>query len=40
MKARQEQLELDVVRSWTRDSLVLAGMKGTQEVHEKQEAVN
>jgi integrase len=40
VKARQEQLELDVMRSWSRDSLALAATKGTPEVHEKTEAVN
>ena len=40
VKARQEQLELDVMRSWSLDPLALACAKGTPEVHEKQEAVN
>jgi len=38
--ARQEQLEADVMRTWNRDTLVLASTKGTPEVHGKQEAVN
>jgi site-specific recombinase XerD len=38
--ARQEQLELDVMKTWGRDSLVLASTKGTPEVHGKTEAVN
>ncbi len=38
--ARQEQLEADVMKTWGRDSLVLASTKGTPEVHEKREAVN
>jgi integrase/recombinase XerD len=40
VKARQEQLELNVMRSWTRDSLALASTKGTPEVHEKTGPVN
>ena len=38
--ARQEQLETDVMRTWGRDTLVLASTKGTSEVHEKREVVN
>jgi len=38
--ARQEQLEADVMRAWSRDERVLASMKGTPEVHGKSEAVN
>jgi site-specific recombinase XerD len=40
VRARQEQLEADVMRTWGRDTLVLAAGKGTPEVHEKVEAVN
>jgi integrase/recombinase XerD len=40
VKARQEQLELDVMRSWSLDALALASTKGTPEVHEKIEVVN
>lgn len=35
VKARQEQLEADVVRSWERDALT----KGTPQVHEKKNGV-
>ncbi len=38
--ARQEQLEADVMRTWSTDERVLASTKGTPEVHEKQEAAN
>jgi integrase/recombinase XerD len=40
VKARQEQLEADVMRTWARDPLALAQTKGTPEVHGIQEAVN
>jgi integrase/recombinase XerD len=40
IRARQEQLEADLERSWARDPIVLAETKGTPEVHEKKEAVN
>lgn len=40
VKARQEQLESDVMRSWSCDPLALASTKGTPEGHEKREAVN
>ncbi len=40
VRARQEQLEADVKRSWDRDPLVLAQTKGTPEVHEIEEVVN
>ncbi len=40
VRARQEQLEADVERSWARDPVLLAQTKGTPEVHEKREAVN
>ena len=38
--ARQEQLEADVMRTWSTDERVLASTKGTPEVHEKKEASN
>jgi integrase len=40
IRARQEQLEADLERSWARDPVVLAETKGTAEVHEKKEVVN
>jgi integrase len=40
VRARQEQLEADVERSWARDPVILAHMKGTREVHGKVEVVN
>ncbi|HSR06048.1 MAG TPA: tyrosine-type recombinase/integrase [Bryobacteraceae bacterium] len=40
VRARQEQLEADLERSWQADPVVLAATKGTPEVHRKQEAVN
>jgi integrase len=40
VRARQEQLEADVKRTWERDPLVLAATKGTPEVHGNREAVN
>jgi len=40
IRARQEQLEADLERSWAQDPIVLAETKGTLEVHRKQEAVN
>ena len=40
VRARQEQLEADLERSWARDPVVLAETKGTAEVHEKMEVVN
>jgi integrase/recombinase XerD len=40
VRARQEQLEADVRRSWGEDPMALELTKGTPEVHEKQEAVN
>jgi integrase/recombinase XerD len=39
-KARQDQAEADVARSWATDPLVLLETKGTPEVHGKTEAVN
>jgi integrase/recombinase XerD len=33
VRARQEQLEADLERAWTRDPLVLLETKGTKEVH-------
>ena len=40
VRARQEQLEADLERSWARDPVILAETKGTPEVHGKPEAVN
>jgi integrase/recombinase XerD len=40
VRARQEQLEADVRRSWSGDPVVLAETKGTPEVHGNQEVVN
>lgn len=40
IRARQEQLEADLERSWARDPIVLAETKGTPEVHAKREVVN
>ena len=40
IRARQEQLEADLERSWARDPIVLAATKGTPEVHAKREVVN
>jgi len=40
VRARQEQLEADVRKSWGFDSPVLAETKGTPEVHGKPEAIN
>lgn len=40
IRARQEQLEADLERSWARNPIVLAETKGTPEVHPKIEAVN
>ena len=40
VRARQEQLEADLERSWARDPIILAETKGTPQVHEKTEAVN
>ena len=40
VRARQEQLEADVRRSWSEDPLTLREAKGTPEVHGKVEAVN
>jgi integrase/recombinase XerD len=40
IRARQEQLEADLERSWALDPIVLAETKGTPEVHGKSEAVN
>ena len=39
-KARQEQLEVDVRRTWAEDQIALRAGKGTREVHGKKEAVN
>ena len=40
IRARQEQLEADLERSWAHDPVVLAETKGTLEVHENREVVN
>jgi integrase len=40
IRARQEQLEADLERSWAQDPVVLAETKGTPEVHRKKEVVN
>jgi integrase/recombinase XerD len=40
VRARQEQLEADVRRSWGEDPTALELTKGTPEVHENAEAVN
>jgi integrase/recombinase XerD len=37
--ARQEQLEADIRRSWSRDPVHLELTKGTREVHDQEEAV-
>ena len=39
-RARQEQAEADVARSWATDPIVLLETKGTPEVHEKSAPVN
>ena len=40
VRARQEQLEADVRRSWAADPIVFAETKGTQKVHGKSGVVN
>ena len=40
IRARQEQLEADLERSWARDPIVLAETKGTPEVHGQRHVVN
>ena len=40
VRARQEQLEADVRRTWGEDPLVLSETKGTKKVHSRVEAVN
>ena len=40
VRARQEQLEADVRRTWGEDPLMLSETKGTPEVHERVETVN
>ena len=40
IRARQEQLEAEIQRSWTRDPIVIHKEKGTREVREKNEPVN
>jgi integrase/recombinase XerD len=39
-RARQEQAEADVARSWATDAIVLLETKGTPEVHEESKLVN
>ena len=40
VRARQEQLEADVMRSWASDPIVLRETKGTPEVHGNPTVVN
>jgi integrase/recombinase XerD len=40
VRARQEQLEADLRRSWEQDPVSLMETKGTPEVHEKNERIN
>lgn len=40
VKARQEQLEADVRRTWAEDQIALRAGKSTREVHGKEEVVN
>lgn len=40
VRARQEQLEADVRRTWDEDQLMLSETKGTKKVHSRVEAVN
>ena len=40
VRARQDQLEADVSRVWSRDRLVLLEVKGTSQVHTKSEVIN
>ncbi|HEV2223874.1 MAG TPA: tyrosine-type recombinase/integrase [Candidatus Acidoferrales bacterium] len=40
VRARQEQLEADLQRAWSRDPLVLLETKGTKKVHENDVTVN
>ena len=40
VRARQEQAEADVARSWARDPVVKMEAEGTNEVQIKKEAVN
>jgi hypothetical protein len=40
MRARQEQSEANLERSWALDPIVLAANKGIPEVHGRSEAVN
>jgi len=39
VRARQEQLEADIRRTWVEDPIALAETKGTFEVHGGREAV-
>jgi integrase/recombinase XerD len=40
VRARQEQLEADVVRTWNDDPMILASGKGTPKVHRDAQVVN
>jgi integrase/recombinase XerD len=40
VRARQEQLEADLQRSWAHDPIFLSQIKGTAEIHEKLESIN
>ena len=40
VRARQEQLEADVARSWQRDALAFTLTKGTYKVRDEKAAVN
>jgi integrase/recombinase XerD len=40
VRARQEQLEHDVRRTWGEDPVLVLGMKGTPEVHSEKDLVN
>jgi integrase/recombinase XerD len=40
VRSRQEQLEQDLQRAWSRDPVALMQTKGTPEVHEKNERFN
>jgi integrase len=40
VRARQEQLEADVVKTWGADPLILASLKGTPNVHGNIDVVN
>jgi hypothetical protein len=40
VRARQDQLEQDLKRVWEQDPVALMEMKGTPEVHGKNERIN